>query len=106
MRRRRRVTELGVVGRADAANINFDIALIVGDRNARKLSVDVVDILDAERLQILTADRSGGACIVLEALLTPLDRDNDLIRKLLFVRFNRLLRLRARREKRCMRYCG
>ena len=77
MGRSRRITKFRVIGLTNAADIDFDIALIVGDREAGDLAIEVIEILQPEQLEVLAADGGGGAGIVLKRLLATVDCNDD-----------------------------
>ena len=78
VRRGARIAQLGVVGRTDAADEDFQVAFLVGHAQARHQGLDVAQfIVDAERARVLGGDRLRGAGVLLQILFAALDRHDD-----------------------------
>ncbi|MNE58382.1 hypothetical protein D3C80_1534070 [compost metagenome] len=74
MGRGRGIAQLGVVRGAHAADVDLDVAFLIGDRQARHRRLQILDLVDAHGPQILAGDRLGHPGVILQGLFAPLGR--------------------------------
>ena len=105
---RSRITQFGVVARADPADVDFDVTLVVGDRKAWNLILKVRNVLNTQPFEVLARYRERGTRKILQRLFTAISGDDDrlgIFSNFLILLFSSLT-LVLRKSGRGQRDCG